>query len=74
MSTGKWKPKNPERTRKEYTPANPWAQLTQLFESRAVQHQAMAQTDGLISDYVRTIGVQLGQIPLPPIEDESDVA
>lgn len=71
MSKAPWKSKQQiERTRREYTPSNPWAQLTQLFESRAVQHQEMAQTDGLISDYVRTIGVQLGQIPLPPPDTE----
>lgn len=71
MSKAPWKSKQQiERTRKEYTSSNPWAQLTDLFESRAVQHREMAETDGLISDYVRTIGVQLGVIPLPPIADE----
>lgn len=72
MSKGPWKSKQFERTRKEYTPTDAWAQLAALLEQRSAQLQTVAQTDGIISGHVRTIGVKLGVIALPPLEDEQD--
>jgi hypothetical protein len=75
MSTGPWKSKQPEKIRKEYTPADAYAQLADLLEQRSAKLQTAAQMDGEISARVRTIGVRLGAIPLPPIEeDEPDAA
>lgn len=75
MSTGKWKSKQHQRERKEYTPTDPYAQLADLLEQRSAKLQTVAQMDGEISARVRTIGMKLGAIPLPPIEeDEPDAA
>jgi len=74
MSKGPWKSKQHERTRKEYTPADPWAQLADLLEARSARLQTVAQMDGEISARVRTLGMRLGVIPLPQVGKRDDEA
>lgn len=70
MSRGPWRskqapdpPPNP--------PDSPWKQMAELFEARSAQQQSLAQTDGHISAWLRTIGMRVGEIPPPPIDPAS---
>lgn len=67
VSTGPWKSKKPPPS--PQTQSGPLREIADLFLERSAHLQSLAQTDGHISAWFRTIGVKAGEIPLPDSDE-----